>query len=125
MIEKVLLLLEEKAKEDEQLKEALANFEQNKKSNEVMHSYLVKEARKHLNGKSGGIDSDTVLGWAIHYATEKNENLDIPLKGAESLRHGVKPKKAEIKKPKVEVKKPKVEKTKPSVVQLDLFDGLF
>ena len=118
MIEKVLLLLEEKAKEDGQLKEALANFEQNKKSNEAMQQYIVKEARKYLNGKSGGIDSDTVLGWAIHYVTEKNENLDIPLKGAESLRHSVKPKK-------VEVKKPKVEKLKPSVVQLDLFDGLF
>lgn len=118
MIEKVLLLLEEKAKEDSQLKEALANFEQNKKSNEAMHLYLVKEARKHLNGKSGGIDSNTVLGWAIHYATEKNENLDIPVLGAEGLKRVVKQKK-------LEVKKPKVEKTKPSVVQLDLFDGLF
>ena len=57
-----------------------------------MHSYLVKEARKHLNGKSGGIDSDTVLGWAIHYATEKNENLDIPVLGAEGLKRVVKQK---------------------------------
>lgn len=33
-------------------------------------SFIVSEARKQLNGKSGGIIDTTVFGWAVHYFEE-------------------------------------------------------
>lgn len=126
MVEKILLLLEEKAKTDEQLREALEKMEENGKSGKGLHAYVVAQARKIIQVNSGMVDSDTVLGWAIHYVTESNDHLGViafsaktnPIQEVEKTNVEVKKKKAETKKPKKEVKK-------SNVVQLDLFDALF
>lgn len=33
-------------------------------------SFIVGEAKKHLNGRNGGIANATVYGWAVHYFEE-------------------------------------------------------
>lgn len=126
MIEKILLLLEEKAKTDEQLREALEKMEENGKSDKGLHAYVVDQARKIIKGNSGVADSDTVLGWAIHYVTESNDHLGIKEFSAKTNPiQEVEKSNAEVKKQKAETKKTKEEVKKSNIVQLNLFDALF
>lgn len=82
MIDKLEMLLNEQSLKDEQLKTGMASAD---KSLEQLEGYIMDKARNYLNGKTGGISSETVLGWAIHYYTEPNEVLfkDKPVKPIE------------------------------------------
>lgn len=71
--------LMKQADNDNQLKKAIGDMKVNKKTLDDMWSYIVGQAKQQLNGINGAIEESTVFGWAIHYMTEPNESLEIPV----------------------------------------------
>lgn len=59
--------LNEYAKSDAVFRQKL---ETNSQTTEDLEWYIMGEARKHLGGRSGAIEKETVYGWAIHFVDE-------------------------------------------------------
>lgn len=68
--DRVIDLILEQIKNDEQLLKAVADT---KKNIDSCWDYITEKARKHLSNQSGYISEDVILGWAIHYFIEKDE----------------------------------------------------
>lgn len=59
--------LNEYAKHDVVFRQKL---ETNSQTTDDLEWYIMEEARKYLGGRNGGIEKETVFGWAIHFVDE-------------------------------------------------------
>ena len=74
-IQRVADYLVSAAQKDEQLKNAIDQMDENKKTLDLMWSYIVNKAKEQLSGKDGAIEDSMVYGWAVHYMIETNEMI--------------------------------------------------
>lgn len=127
----VLSKLEEQAASDEQLFESISN---ENKTVEGMIAYIQETAKKEYQKLAGnkngvlGVSKDTVVGWAIHYFTEKevestpmnlsSEKSDVKINSMAVIYKTPKTKEKVVKSKPVKSEK----KSKLQFTQLSLFD---
>lgn len=107
---KLVDLLTEQIKADDQLKRAI---EKENKTIDKCWKYIMSKAKEHLNSKSGYIEEDVILGWAIHYFIEEDEVLNIQPEVVKNQTN-----KPEVKKQ----VKPKKEKTIEKGISFELLE---
>lgn len=71
--EAIKIYCEETAKHDTQLAEGL---KQTDKDYDKCWSFIMAKAKSHLSSKSGHVMPSIVFGWAVHYFTESNDDLE-------------------------------------------------
>lgn len=67
VIKECIDYLNEYAKYDVVFRQKL---ETNSQTTDDLEWYIMEEARKYLDGRNGGIEKETVYGWAIHFVDE-------------------------------------------------------
>jgi hypothetical protein len=99
---------------------ASENFDLNPDRDKNLKIFIIAKAKKELNGVNGYLSDETVLGWARHFYSESQEEIDRELKEMGVSKNQV----TKINKPIEKVKKNTTTPANLGFIQGSIFDVL-